>query len=79
MQQVYNTGKVKIGLAYQPKMVVHHDRDACRLQAALLYGAALDRAAARQRAEARRREAPRLLRLSRLSAGWLSWLGARHA
>ena len=51
MQQVYNTGKVKIGLAYQRPLRVEHDADACRLQAALLYCAAMDRRAARVRVE----------------------------
>jgi len=51
MQQVYNTGKVKIGLAYQRPLRVEHDADACRLQAALLYCAAMDRRAARARVE----------------------------
>lgn len=31
-----NTGKVRIGCAYQPKPNVHHDSDALRLQRALL-------------------------------------------
>lgn len=43
MKQVYNTGRVKIGLAYEPKTRVYHDRDACRLQKALLFCAAQDK------------------------------------
>jgi hypothetical protein len=32
----YHTGKVQIGLTYVPRQRPHHDRDACRLQEALL-------------------------------------------
>lgn len=32
----YHTGKVQIGLTYVPRQRPHHDRDACRLQDALL-------------------------------------------
>jgi hypothetical protein len=36
MNHPYNTGKVAIGSAYNPVRPVHHDRDALRLQRALL-------------------------------------------
>lgn len=37
MKQIFNTGKVKIGIAYEaPKRVIDMDRDALRLQSALL-------------------------------------------
>lgn len=32
----FNTGKVRIGCNYEPPRHVHHDRDALRLQRALL-------------------------------------------
>lgn len=35
-QPPYHTGKVAIGAAYQPQQRPHHDRDALRLQEALL-------------------------------------------
>ena len=34
----FNTGKVQIGIAYVPRQRPYHDRDACRLQEALLAG-----------------------------------------
>lgn len=34
----YHTGKVSIGCAWQPLQRPYHDRDACRLQEALLAG-----------------------------------------
>ena len=37
-QPPYHTGKVAIGCAWQPLQRPYHDRDACRLQAALLAG-----------------------------------------
>ena len=36
MKTPYNTGKVRIGSAYVPKTKPYHDRDALRLQDALL-------------------------------------------
>lgn len=36
MSKVYNTGRVLIGLAYQPKPTITMDRDALRLQCALI-------------------------------------------
>jgi hypothetical protein len=36
MTKIYNTGKVRIGLAYQPSQCAYHDRDALMLQSALL-------------------------------------------
>jgi hypothetical protein len=36
MNQTYNTGKVQIGSAYNPHRPVYHDRDALKLQDALL-------------------------------------------
>lgn len=35
-QPPYHTGKVAIGCAWQPMQRPYHDRDACRLQEALL-------------------------------------------
>jgi hypothetical protein len=35
-ERVFNTGKVSIGLAYERKPLVSMDRDALRLQSALL-------------------------------------------
>jgi hypothetical protein len=37
--KVHNTGKVQIGLAYQDPRMPYHDRDALRLQDALLRNA----------------------------------------
>ena len=34
--KVFNTGKIKIGRLYTPTARPHHDRDALRLQSALL-------------------------------------------
>ena len=35
-EKVFNTGKIKIGCMYQASRPVYHDRDALRLQSALL-------------------------------------------
>ena len=35
-QRVFNTGKIQIGLAYQPKPYVESDKDMLKLQRALM-------------------------------------------
>lgn len=37
-QRVFNTGKVAIGIAYEPEPYVESDRDMLRLQRALMSG-----------------------------------------
>lgn len=37
-QRVFNTGKIQIGLAYQPKPYVESDKDMLKLQRALTGG-----------------------------------------
>ena len=50
----YHTGKVAIGLAHIPTQRPAHDRDACRLQDALLFDPQRDAALRRElRSEAR--------------------------
>ena len=50
----YHTGKVAIGIAHVPTQRPAHDRDACRLQDALLFDPQRDAALRRElRAEAR--------------------------
>ena len=50
----YHKGKVAIGIAHVPRQRPHHDRDACRLQDALLFDPQRDAALRRElRAEVR--------------------------